>query len=277
MIVYITSRASVKLWAYIEAVSTEIGGMGYAFRQGDDLIWDDTFLLPQIVSSSEVDFETTAGDEYAIDKAAKDGVLGQEGFVWVSWHSHHTMKAFWSSTDDKRIAALATTGIPYVLSLVGCHDHEYQCRFDMFEVVHKDIVIPQVTMKDLNVLPDAQDKMLAEVFDDIAANVRKKEYKPITNSGYKRTSLPPVSTKKNDPGDQLERALTIRSLMESGMDRAQAEKYADEMDDDTREFIVGPEGVVEIPASALEDADDDEWDRLAWGELGSFSTVTESD
>jgi hypothetical protein len=178
MNVVIDRNAKARLWAFIKAVKVEVGGMGYAFLQDDgSLEWRDTFLIPQEVNSSEVDFETTGGDQVAIERAIADGVLDDPRFVWVSWHSHHTMKAFWSTTDDARIAAMSKVGITRMLSLVGCHDGEYKMRFDVFGVEAHEINIGQVTIS--NVTFEAEgERELSEfeqsIKDEIEANVVKK-------------------------------------------------------------------------------------------------------
>jgi hypothetical protein len=145
--VVIDRSAKARLWAFIKAVKVEVGGMGYAFKQDDgSLLWRDAFLIPQEVSSSEVDFEKTGGDQRAIERAVEDGVLDDPRFVWVSWHSHHTMKAFWSGTDDSRIAAMSKVGITRMLSFVGTHSGEYEMRFDLFGVEEHDVRVGQVTI-----------------------------------------------------------------------------------------------------------------------------------
>jgi hypothetical protein len=248
MNVYITSEPMLKLWSYIEALDTEVGGWGYAKLDRDNLIWNDVFLVPQYASKSEVDFESVGGDEAALERAIADGVLGTDGFVWVSWHSHHTMKPFWSNTDDKRIVGLGSTGINHVLSFVGCHDHTYRLRLDLFGVEHHGITVPQVTMDDLRLTADPQDALIGGVLEEIETNVLKR---PVVKHG---TQLAPVKKiGENDPGAQLERALTIRALMEAGLDRSEAEKYADEAGD---EWFVGPAGLVS----------GDGFDQMAWGD-----------
>lgn len=219
--VYIESGAWSKLWAYITAVNTEIGGMGYAYQEGNCLVWKDTFLMPQVATSGEVDFDTFGGDEYAINKAAEDGFLGAENGVWVSWHSHNTMSTFWSAKDDTRIEKLRLAGIKYLLSLVGNHKFEYKLRLDYFDVNHHGLIIPQITQNDLRLRLDPQDELFNEVALDIQANLREKPKANPTKGSSGGTHKPGVGEvkqlKSGDPGKKVELALEIKALMD-GLD-----------------------------------------------------------
>jgi proteasome lid subunit RPN8/RPN11 len=258
MNIYIEPSALLKLWAYVDAVDTEIGGMGYAYRDGEDLVWQEVFLLPQVSSGAEVDFEVTNGDEYAINKAAQEGVLGQPGFVWVSWHSHANMATYWSTTDTDRINGLAKTGLPYLLSFVGNKKREYKLRMDYFNVKHHDLSIPIVTRDELQLIVDPQAVMMAEVYDDIEKCYTKKTYKNV--KAVTKQVGPPKDT---EPGYNLERSFTIRALMDSGMDRLSAEKVADELEQDELKQAQLAAATIVAENEAM-----DALDVQAWGELG---------
>ena len=206
--VTITSDAEARLWGLIRAVDTEIGGWGYAFADGEAITWSKTFLVPQIATHSEVDFEATGGDIAAIERAAEDGVLNQPDFVWVSWHSHHTMKPFWSKTDDKRIAAMRQAGVTRLVSFVGCHDGSYRLRVDVFDVEAHGIRIPQVTLDELDLHSDPDDEFAADIMREVAVNLRKP--------APKQTFLPAPKKQAADPRmHNVEEAFVIRELMEA--------------------------------------------------------------
>lgn len=217
--VYIESAAWCKLWAYITTVNTEIGGMGYAFQEGNCLVWKDTFLCPQVATSGEVDFDTFGGDEYAINKASEDGFLACENGVWVSWHSHNSMSAFWSTKDDTRIEKLRLAGIKYLLSFVGNHKFEYKLRLDYFDVNHHGLVIPQITDNVDKLLLDPQDPLFTMVGEDIQANLREKP-KPNPQKGSSKSSSGQTSggsassNVKQLPGGKVEKAMAIKKIMD---------------------------------------------------------------
>lgn len=219
--IYATTDTGQRLWAIIRSVKTEIGGWGYAFQQPDGSFdWSEVFLVPQVVSASEVDFESTDGDVVAIEKAIADGVLEDPRFCWVSWHSHHTMKAFWSSTDDKRIAAMHKAGVKKLLSFVGCHDGEYKMRLDVFDVEAHGITIGQVTINDVKLFTDADEAILAEV----KANLRERP-KQQWQKDQKTFKAP---AKQEAKRYDLETAFLVRDLMDEGFTHSEALSFIED-------------------------------------------------
>lgn len=225
MNVLIEPNTERRLWALIRAVETEIGGWGYARLDGSDLIWSEVFLVPQEVSSSEVDFESTGGDAAAVERAISDGVLDDLGFVWVSWHSHNSMKAFWSTTDDARIAAMAKTGITRLLSFVGCHDGNYRLRLDVFDVQAHDISLGQVSLADLKLVSAADDEFTVSISKEIAANVTEAKAQSLCETGW--TSMPAGTDDERTLS--IAEAFALRDLMERGFTHDQAVLTLDEM------------------------------------------------
>jgi len=224
MNVTIDAATERRLWAFIRSVETEIGGWGYARVHGGEIVWRDVFLVPQEVSGSEVDFEATGGDTVAVERAIKDGVLEDPSFLWVSWHSHHTMKPYWSTTDNSRIAAMAKTGITRMLSFVGCHDGNYRMRLDVFDVHLHDIALSQLSLHDLKLVHDPDDEFEVLISREVAANV--KELKTQWFGVSSRTSPRPA-------GDEheldLDETLAVRDLIDCGFTESQALQAVDEL------------------------------------------------
>lgn len=222
--VNITQATEHRLWALIRSVKTEIGGWGYAFQQDDGSFdWDEVFLVPQVVSSSEVDFESTDGDVVAIEKALADGVLDNDRFCWVSWHSHHTMKAFWSGTDDKRIAAMHKAGVKKLLSFVGCHDTTYKARLDVFDVEAHGIKINQVTLEDVKVIGEVSE-VDAAIAAEVKANLRerpKQQWQQHQKPATPKQVQPPTA-------GNLDVAFAIRDLMDEGFTHAEALSFIED-------------------------------------------------
>lgn len=207
MRVTISGESDRRLWAFIRALKTEVGGMGYANLENNELHWSRTFLVPQEVSAAEVDFEATNGDLVAIEQALEDGVLDDPNFVWVSWHSHHTMDAYWSSTDDKRIAAMHKVGVKRLLSFVGCHDGNYKLRLDVFDVQAHDVDIGQVTINGLTL-----DREKVEV-DDFTKSIHAELKDNVKKQSYSYTK----PTKLSKPTGMLVPTLADRELAFHGI------------------------------------------------------------
>lgn len=227
MNVIIDAIAERRLWAFIRSLKTEVGGMGYATLDGDNVLWRETFLIPQEVSSSEVDFEATNGDSVAIERATADGVLDDPSFIWVSWHSHHTMDAFWSGTDDKRINAIGKMGVKRLVSFVGAHDGTYKLRADIFDVQAHDVNLGQVTISDLT-LGRASDDFTQAISDEIDANVKTRKYLSTWakdgdkgKKGFIESLMP---TPDRDESLSISESFIIRDLTDEGYSRADAER-----------------------------------------------------
>lgn len=239
--VNITQDTEQRLWALIRAVKTEIGGWGYAFQQDDGCFdWTEVFLVPQIATSSEVDFETTDGDVVAIEKAVSDGVIGMEGFCWVSWHSHHTMKAFWSSTDDKRIAAMHKAGVKKLLSFVGCHDTEYKMRLDVFDVEAHGISIRQVTLDDVKLVGEVSE-VDATIAAEVKANLRERPKQAWQQ--HQKAAVKPAA--KPDPKRfDLDTAFAIRDLMDEGFTHQEALAFIEDNGIDDVEALLSAGSII---------------------------------
>jgi len=240
MDVLIAQNTERRLWALIRAVDTEIGGWGYARLAGSDLTWDQVFLVPQEVSHSEVDFEATGGDVAAIKRAVNDGALEDPAFVWVSWHSHHSMKPYWSETDNARIAAMAKTGITRLLSFVGCHDGAYRLRLDVFDVQAHGVSLGQVSLNGLKLISDAHDEFTASISREIAANVKETR----ASLGSRGTLTKPADQKplraQRTDGERIldvAEAFALKDLMDRGFTYDEAVSTIDE---------IGVEGVDDV-------------------------------
>jgi len=229
MNVLIDSNAERRLWAMIRAVDTEIGGWGYARLSGRDLIWHEVFLVPQEVSPSEVDFEATGGDVAAVERAIKDGVLDDPTFVWVSWHSHHTMDPFWSKTDEARIAGMSKTGITRLLSFVGCHDGDYSLRLDVFDVQAYDISLGHVSLNGLELISDADDEFTAMISREITANVKETKARSWSTTPAGQRSLPAPQHDDDERTLGVSEVFAVSDLMDHDFTYDQAIRALDEI------------------------------------------------
>ena len=106
----------------------EIGGQMIVEKDKDgDYILKDPEIIKQEVSGGECDLDATELAFYYSRNAKKYG--DNVRFCW--WHSHHTMKAFWSGTDDNTI--LSNKAKDWSVSLVVNLKKEYKLRIQFFE------------------------------------------------------------------------------------------------------------------------------------------------
>lgn len=186
---HVTREVHEKLWAYIDAVTTEIGGFGYVRIEDGVWLWHDIFIVEQQVNSSNVEY-TEAGMASAVERAANDGVLGADNMAWMVWHSHASMGVFYSHTDeaDQVEKFRDYTRLPYLFSFVGNRKHEYNARLDLWD--HP--MVPHISFEKLTlaVVGDRTIKDAAEA--EIKQLVSKLQFVPsgqtMSYDEYKKTN-----------------------------------------------------------------------------------------
>ena len=104
---YIPEKDWYKLqaWATIayDKDKNEISGLMTAVPQKDGRFkLSDVEILKQENTGSNTELDGQAVTDYTMKQAMKYKNTDMK-FVW--WHSHHTMGAFWSGTDEKEIDA----------------------------------------------------------------------------------------------------------------------------------------------------------------------------
>ena len=133
----------------------EIGGQLVVLEDADgDFILEDPVILKQEVSTSNCEMD---GKELAMHYSKMIGKHGNDvRHCW--WHSHHTMGAFWSGTDDATI--LSHPADDWTLSLVVNLKREYKLRIQFFNpFLHEE----NVELNFLQEEHDANDVIDAEV------------------------------------------------------------------------------------------------------------------
>ena len=165
-----------KVIAYAESAyrqyKSEIGGQLVVLEDTDgDFILEDPVILKQEISSGNCEMESSA---LAIHYSKMIGKHGNDvRHCW--WHSHHTMGAFWSGTDDATI--LSHPADDWTLSLVVNLKREYKLRIQFFKpFLHEENV-------ELNFLEEDHDTN--EVIDAEVKQLCTKETLPIISYGGK--------------------------------------------------------------------------------------------
>ena len=146
MEVFIESACWDKIISYARSsydqFKAEIGGMAIVHRKEDSFLVEEPVILKQIVSGGNCILDKDALAEYYVKTAMEHKDKKDLSFLW--WHSHHTMGAFWSSTDLNAIEEMAAG--KYSFSLVVNLKQEYKFRVSVWEPieVHQDIEITRV-------------------------------------------------------------------------------------------------------------------------------------
>ena len=106
----------------------EISGLMTALPQKDGRIkLSNVEILKQENSGSSTELDAEAISEYKVKHAMK---YQNKDMKYVWWHSHHTMKAFWSGTDLKEIDAWKNSS--FSLALVINLKEEYVFRVSIW-------------------------------------------------------------------------------------------------------------------------------------------------
>ena len=120
-----------KIIAYAESayhqMKSEIGGqMVVVVDDEGDFILENPVILKQEVSAGNCEMEAEA---LAVHYSKMAGKYGDDvRHCW--WHSHHTMGAFWSGTDNSTI--LENESKDFTISLVVNLKQEYKLRVQFF-------------------------------------------------------------------------------------------------------------------------------------------------
>lgn len=138
---YITEKNWNKILGYAEEAynehKSEIGGMSVMVKDKDDN-WElqAPVILEQEISSGNTILDKDALAIYYTKQAKK---MGKKEYRFCWWHSHHTMAAFWSSTDITAINEYSDGDFSFalVVNLKG----EYKFRTSIWKPfeVHQDV------------------------------------------------------------------------------------------------------------------------------------------
>ncbi len=140
--------------SYNEFKSEIAGQMIVVPDEEGDFVLKFPVIMEQTVSGGLCTLNETALAQYYAKTAMKYGV--DVRFCW--WHSHHTMAAFWSGTDDATILDMPSKD--WTVSLVVNLKKEYKLRIQFF---HPFLHEENVELNFLTVETDVNDAILAEV------------------------------------------------------------------------------------------------------------------
>ena len=169
-----------KVIAYAESAyrqfKSEIGGQLVVLEDEDgDFILENPVILKQEISGANCELD---GQELAIHYSKMIGQYGNNvRHCW--WHSHHTMGAFWSGTDDATI--LSHPANDWTLSLVVNLKREYKLRIQFFKpFLHEENV-------ELNFLQEQHD--VDSTLDTEVKELCSKESSPVITYGGKGSQI----------------------------------------------------------------------------------------
>ena len=179
---YITEKNWNKILGYAEEAyethKSEIGGMSVMVKDKEGE-WElqNPVILEQEISSGNTILDKDALAVYYTKQAKK---MGKKEFRFCWWHSHHTMAAFWSSTDLTAIDEYSDGDFSFalVINLKG----EYKFRTSIWKPfeVHQDV--------ELEILRDAKcSKQMEKEVEDLCSTIVRTYTPTWTRNGYQST------------------------------------------------------------------------------------------
>ena len=167
--VLMAPAAEQKIRHWVQLARGEVSGLGTVVPQNRGLLIEQVYLLEQQCTGShtELDDEAVAALLVELDAMGVD-----TGTVRFWWHSHGTMQAFWSGTDDECIEGLGNDS--YMVSLVTNKRRQDRIRVDQYTPLRLTIdeVPLQLHLEDLGLF-DACEAEFREKVEEIQLMARK--------------------------------------------------------------------------------------------------------
>lgn len=160
----IRSTALTKLRLYAARCPFEIGGLGHVLADPAGLVVTDVFILPQRVSMSDTELDSTG----LFDLLARLVAEGEDvATLRLWWHSHAEMEVSWSETDAGTIENLPGD---FWVAVVTNRQGDLRCRLDRFAPTRETWELPLLEVPDG---PDAGEELLeARIDAEIVAQVQ---------------------------------------------------------------------------------------------------------
>ena len=179
-------------WAQLayDEDKNEISGLATAVPNKEGIYTvGDIEILKQENSGTNTELEASSVTDYKMKYGMKYKNPKMK-FVW--WHSHHTMGAFWSGTDEKEIEAWKNDS--FSLALVVNLKQEYLFRVSLWKASgleieqHYDIPLNIVRKDGINVTKDMK-KQYEELCSNKVSGVRLNNGYTYYNRGINQQNL----------------------------------------------------------------------------------------
>jgi len=186
--IYISQQSWNKIINYAQAAydwdKSEIGGMAVCVEDDDgDWTIQKPIILKQEISSGNCVLDKEELAKY-YTKVDMDKSLKGQNYRFLWWHSHHTMAAFWSSTDLTAIQEFNEGDFSF--ALVVNLKQEYKLRVSVWQPteIHKDV--------DLKILNPKQKTVPSKIMEDVKSLCNKeKDVAPLVsyNNNWRQTNI----------------------------------------------------------------------------------------
>lgn len=230
--VLFTQETYNQMFGYIDETPIEISGVGRIKRiiEGDKIsfVIHELFLLKQRNTSASTHLDAEELSNFLIDRVRNELPVGDIKF-W--WHSHNTMGAFWSGTDDACCDGFEIEGREegnWYLSIVANKRREMKCRLDIYKPYR--ITFDELTVKVMMNLSTSDKKRWS---DEVREKCTENSY-PRYTAGNTQSSYIPEHT-----GRRPDLFITNRDIFDTYKKGRQGElRYYRDMSDEGQKIEV---------------------------------------
>lgn len=164
----IPKEVEEKLNYYVQAVDSEIAGMGRVSIKGDVITVDEVRIYQQSVTGGTADLSSASLAKF-MDELIKEGQSPKDWILW--WHSHVNMAAYFSAIDTGTMAT--STEYQLLISLVVNKRRERQARIDLYRPL-------RITMEKVDIeVPATVYTIPAEILAEVEEKVKRPVPKTI--------------------------------------------------------------------------------------------------
>jgi hypothetical protein len=133
--VEIDAAALGRLWAFVTACPTEVGGLGLVDVEPDALVVRETYVLPQLAGPDSTIIAPEDLSRFLCDLIAQDVDTGR---LRLWWHSHCEMPVFWS-TQDLLTMTSAFPGADWMLAMVLNRRGDIRAALELYRPVRAQL------------------------------------------------------------------------------------------------------------------------------------------
>lgn len=139
--IIIDKNALIKMEIYINSTNNEIGWLGTAFKEGDNIFIKDVFLFEQEVHSTTTEITPEGLAKFAEDLLAQPNGVEIWNSVKVWGHSHVNMSVHPSGQDNTQMETFADGKHDWFVRIIGNKKGEMRVDLYYFDqgIAYKDL------------------------------------------------------------------------------------------------------------------------------------------
>lgn len=117
--IYINNTALLKMQIYIETCSTEVGWLGTAFKEDNDIVIEDVIMFEQNVHSATTEITPEGLAKFAERILQQENGMELWNNIKVWGHSHVNMGVFASVQDNTQMEAFVESGHDWFIRIIA--------------------------------------------------------------------------------------------------------------------------------------------------------------